>query len=128
MQTSGAGAVIGTSILAIGGDHPLALLAAIYLATSLLTALITNNAAAVLIFPVAMAAAGQAGIPAVPIAVTVAMAASASFITPIGYQTNLMVYGPGGYRASDYLRFGLPLHLTLGVVTVLLVPVIWPLQ
>ncbi len=128
MQVSGAGSVIGTSILAIGGDHPLALLAAIYLATSLLTALITNNAAAVLIFPVAMAAAGQAGIPAEPIAVTVAMAASASFITPIGYQTNLMVYGPGGYRASDYLRFGLPLHLGLGVVTVLLVPVIWPLQ
>ncbi|MGB5623374.1 MAG: SLC13 family permease [Gammaproteobacteria bacterium] len=128
MQVSGAGSVIGTSILAIGGDHPLTLLAAIYLATSLLTALITNNAAAVLIFPVAMAAAGQAGIPAVPIAVTVAMAASASFITPIGYQTNLMVYGPGGYRASDYLRFGLPLHLALGVVTVLLVPVIWPLQ
>jgi di/tricarboxylate transporter len=128
MTVTGAGTAVGLGVLAIGGDHPLGLLAAIYLATSLLTALITNNAAAVLIFPVAMAGAQQLGIPAAPVAVTVAMAASASFITPIGYQTNLMVYGPGGYRAADYLRFGLPLHLLLGVTTVLLIPVVWPLQ
>lgn len=128
METTGAGAVIGDSILTLGGDHPLGLLAAIYVSTSLLTALITNNAAAVLVFPVALAAGNQAGIHVMPIAVTVAMAASASFVTPIGYQTNLMVYGPGGYRATDYLRFGLPLHLLLGVTTVLLVPAIWPLR
>jgi di/tricarboxylate transporter len=128
METTGAGAVIGETILTLGGDHPLGLLAAIYVTTSLLTALITNNAAAVLVFPVALAAGNQAGIDVMPIAVTVAMAASASFVTPIGYQTNLMVYGPGGYRTTDYLRFGLPLHLLLGVTTVLLVPAIWPLR
>jgi len=128
MESTGAGTVIGDQILALGGDHPLALLAAVYLTTSLLTALVTNNAAAVLVFPVALAAATQAGVDVMPIAVIVAVAASASFITPIGYQTNLMVYGPGGYRAADYLRFGLPLHLILAVTTILLVPVIWPLS
>jgi len=127
METTGAGAVIGGGILSLGGDHPLGLLTAIYIGTSLLTAVITNNAAAVLIFPVAIAAADQAGIPPTALAVTVAMAASASFITPIGYQTNLMVYGPGGYRTLDYLRFGLPLHIMLGVTTILLIPRIWPL-
>jgi di/tricarboxylate transporter len=128
MESTGAGTLIGDQILALGGDHPLALLAAVYLTTSLLTSLVTNNAAAVLVFPVALAAATQAGVDVMPIAVIVAVAASASFITPIGYQTNLMVYGPGGYRAADYLRFGLPLHLILAVTTILLVPVIWPLH
>jgi len=127
METTGAGAVIGAAILSLGGNHPLGLLTAVYLGTSLLTAVITNNAAAVLIFPVAIAAAEQAGIPPTALAVTVAMAASASFVTPIGYQTNLMVYGPGGYRALDYLRFGLPLHVLLGTATILLIPRIWPL-
>ncbi|MGB5250681.1 MAG: SLC13 family permease [Gammaproteobacteria bacterium] len=127
METTGAGSAIGSGILSLGGNHPLGLLSAVYISTSLLTAVITNNAAAVLIFPVAIAAAEQAGIPPTALAVTVAMGASASFITPIGYQTNLMVYGPGGYRALDYLRFGLPLHTVLGITTILLIPRIWPL-
>ena len=110
-------------IPASGGDDPLALLAAVSLTTPLVTALLTNNAAAVLVFPVALAAATQAGVHVMPIAV-----ALASSVTPIGYQTNLMGYGPGGYRAADYLRFGLPLPLLLGVTTILLVPAIWPLH
>lgn len=90
---------------------PIAVLAAIVLATIALTELITNNAAAVLIFPIAIAAAEQSGADPRAFAVAVALAASMSFLTPIGYQTNTMVYGPGGYRFGDYMRLGFPLTL-----------------
>jgi hypothetical protein len=91
----------------------------IVLATILLTELITNNAAAVLVFPVAIAAAAAMGLDPRPVAIAVAIAASASFLTPIGYQTNTMVYGPGGYRFTDYGRLGAP--LTVIVVTTVVV-------
>jgi di/tricarboxylate transporter len=61
-----------------------------------------------------------------PFVMAIMMAASASFATPIGYQTNMMVYGPGGYRFSDYLRFGIPLNLLMGATTVLIAPLVWP--
>ena len=109
------------------GNHELALLAAVYLATAVVTAFITNNAAAVLMFPVAMAAAERIDGNPLSFAVIVIMAASAGFATPIGYQTNLMVYGPGGYRFSDYVRIGLPLTVIVGCITVGLVPQVWPL-
>jgi di/tricarboxylate transporter len=83
----------------------------VLLATIALTELVTNNAAVVLLFPIAMAAAEANGLDARSVALVVAMAASASFLTPIGYQTNTMVYGPGGYRFGDYARLGLPLTL-----------------
>jgi len=101
-------------------------LAAVYLTTTVLTELISNNAAAVLVFPIAAAAARDLGVDFTPFAVTLMMAASASFSTPIGYQCNLMVYGPGGYRFGDYVRMGVPLNLLSGIVTVTLVPTIWP--
>jgi di/tricarboxylate transporter len=100
------------------------LLAGVYLATMLLTELITNNAAAALVFPVALAAAEAAGIDVRAIAFTVMFAASASFATPIGYQTNLMVYGPGGYKFSDFIRVGVPLQLLLACVTVVTIYVL----
>jgi di/tricarboxylate transporter len=105
---------------------PLLALLGIYLMTNLFTELITNNAAAVLIYPIAKATALTLDVNVVPFVIAIMIAASASFSTPIGYQTNLMVYGPGGYRYSDYLRIGLPLNLLIMAVTVALAPWIWP--
>ena len=100
----------------------------IVLMTIVLTSVVTNNAAVAMIFPIGMATAVELGIPARTVAITIAVAASASFLTPIGYQTNLMVYGPGGYRFGDYARLGLPLVLVVIVGLVLLLPRLWPLQ
>lgn len=85
-------------------------------ATSLLTEVITNNAAAVVIFPIAIAVAGEAGIDPRAMALAIAVTASSSFLTPLGYQTNTMVYGPGGYRFADYLRAGIPLNVVVVAV------------
>ena len=76
--------------------------------------------------PIALAASANLGLDPRPFIFAICFAASASFITPIGYQTNLMVYGPGGYKFSDYIRVGLPLSITLWVMAVLLIPVLWP--
>jgi di/tricarboxylate transporter len=95
----------------------------VYAATSLFTELITNNAAAALMFPIALATAERVEVSPVPFLVAVAMAASASFATPIGYQTNLIVQGAGGYRFRDFLRVGLPLNalvLVTGVAAIAL--------
>ncbi len=99
---------------------PMTALAAVYGLTVLLTAVLTNNAAAVLVFPIAYHAVASAGYAFLPFAVCIAVAASCEFASPIGYQTNLMVMGPGGYRWSDYIRFGLPLDVICGVVCVVL--------
>jgi di/tricarboxylate transporter len=108
-----------------GGLGPLGLLAAIYLVTSLATEVITNNAAAALIFPIATASAAQAGLDPRPFVIAIAVAASASFATPIGYQTNLMVYGPGGYRFRDFLKVGVPLNLIFMAVAMTVIPLFW---
>lgn len=99
----------------------------IILATMVLTELITNNAAAVLMFPLAMSTAASIGASPRPFALAIAVAASASFLTPIGYQTNTMVYGMGGYRFTDFARLGTPLSLLVVVGTTILVPILWPL-
>ena len=104
---------------------PIAIIASIYILTNILTEMITNNAAAVLMLPIALAVGLEAGVTPHAMAVTVAVAASASFLTPIGYQTNLMVMGAGKYRFSDYFRAGLPVTLILMVTTVTMVMVIW---
>ncbi len=119
LETSGAAAAVGGALVTVAAPFgPVATLAGIYVATALLTELITNNAAAALMFPLAAAAADAAHVPLLPVALVVMMAASASFATPIGYQTNLMVYGPGGYRFGDFLRFGIPLQMLLAVITI----------
>ncbi len=100
----------------------------IVLTTVLLISIITNNAAAVLVFPIAMSTAADLNLDPRPFAIAVAMAASASFLTPVAYQTNIMVYGPGGYRFGDYTRLGLPLTAIVVTVTVLFVPLMWPLR
>ena len=124
-KTGAAGYLAGYVIETAQGWGPLGLLAAVYLVTSLLTELITNNAAAALIFPIAMAVAGQQGLNPMPFAVAIAVAASASFATPIGYQTNLMVYGPGGYKFTDFLKLGIPLNLIFMAVAMIVIPRVW---
>ena len=94
--------------------------------TLIVTELITNNAAAALMFPFAMATAKGLDVNYMPFVIVVMMAASAGFATPIGYQTNLMVYGPGGYRFSDYVKIGVPLDLLVWIITVALAPLVWP--
>jgi di/tricarboxylate transporter len=104
---------------------PSGVLLGIVLATVALTELVTNNAAAVLVFPIAMAASASQGLDPRAVALAVAVAASSSFLTPIGYQTNTMVYGPGGYRFWDYARLGLPLTLLVVALITALVPFYW---
>ena len=106
--------------------EPWLLLLLVYAITSLLTEMITNNAAAVIMFPLSVSVAGALGVSPVPFIIAIMVAASASFATPIGYQTNLMVSGPGGYRFSDFMRIGIPLNLLLAAVSVLVIPRVWP--
>lgn len=100
---------------------------AIYLLTSLLTEMVSNNAVAVVVTPIAIGLAEAMGIDPRALVVAVMVAASASFATPIGYQTNTLVYGPGGYRFTDFLKIGVPLNLSIGVLASALIPVFWPL-
>lgn len=105
---------------------PYVLLAALFIITNLFTELITNNAAAALAFPLALSISQQLGVSPVPFFVVICMAASASFSTPIGYQTNLIVQGIGNYKFVDFLRIGLPLNLITLILSVTLIPMIWP--
>ena len=100
---------------------------AIYLLTSVLTEMVSNNAVAVVITPIAIGLADAMGIDARPLVVAVMVAASASFATPIGYQTNTLVYGPGGYRFTDFMKVGIPLNLSVGLLASAIIPFIWPL-
>jgi len=125
LQQTGVAEAGARLLIDLAGASPWANLLAIYVATAVFTAIITNNAAAILMFPIALAVAVDLDVSVVPFAIAVMIAASASFATPIGYQTNLMVLGPGGYHASDFLRAGLPLNLVTGAVAVALIPMVW---
>lgn len=126
LDKTGAAAYLARLLLGFAGQSPILTLAMVYLVTTFFTEIITNNAAAALVFPIAMNVAEGLHVNCMPFIICIMLAASASFATPIGYQTNLMVYGPGGYRFSDYLRIGIPLNVLLGIVAVLLSPLIWP--
>ncbi|GGO51457.1 Di-and tricarboxylate transporter [Roseovarius pacificus] len=106
---------------------PVLIVWAVYLLTSVLTELVSNNAVAVVITPIAIGLADVMGIDARPLVVAVMVAASASFATPIGYQTNTLVYGPGGYKFTDFMKVGIPLNLSVGLLASALIPLIWPL-
>ncbi|MFZ9914430.1 MAG: SLC13 family permease [Phycisphaerales bacterium] len=121
LDKTGVAKSFADQIIALSRGSELATLAAIYLVTFILTELLSNATAAALVFPIAIAAASGQGIDPKIGALLVMVGASASFATPIGYQTNLMVQGPGGYRFSDYVKFGLPLGLLTGVVAILAV-------
>jgi di/tricarboxylate transporter len=105
---------------------PYFLLAIIYLITMILTEIASNAATAIIMTPITLTLAASFGFDPKPFIFAVCYAASASFITPVGYQTNLMVFGPGGYRYSDYIRVGLPLGVILWIVSVAIIPMIWP--
>lgn len=127
LEKTGAAREVAGTLINLAGGSPWLTLVAVYGATMLFTELITNNAAAVLVFPIALAASQHLGVDFRPFAIAIAIAASAGFATPLGYQTHLMVYGPGGYRYFDYMRIGVPLNLLIWVVAALLIPVFWPL-
>lgn len=126
MQQSGlAGSIARGLVDVFGFLGPIGVLLGLMLTTLLLTEIVTNNAAALLMLPIAVASAQSVGLDPRGVAIAVAVAASSSFLTPIGYQTNMMVYGPGGYRFTDYARLGWILTLTVLIVTVTLTPIFW---
>ncbi|MEM9210480.1 MAG: SLC13 family permease [Pseudomonadota bacterium] len=128
LQSSGAVSLIAEAI----APHlmmlsPFLMVWAMYLLTSVLTELVSNNAVAVVVTPIAVALGQTMGIDPRPLVVAVMVAASASFATPIGYQTNTLVYGPGGYAFTDFMKIGIPLNISIGLLASALIPLLWPL-
>lgn len=126
LEKSGAASMIAGSVVGSVGSNPYVLLLACYLLTSVLTEMLTNNAVAALMLPIAINVAKMNEIDGRPFIIAVSLAASLSFVTPIGYQTNLMVMGPGGYRPIDFVRVGLPLSLCMATVSMIIIPLVWP--
>ena len=128
MEKSGAASLlVGHLAEVTAGFGPIAVLAVLYLVTSFLTEIMSNNAAAILLTPIAIGLGAQLGIDPRPFVVAVMFAASASFATPIGYQTNTLVYSAGGYRFSDFLKIGVPLNLVMFAAAMIVIPIFWPL-
>lgn len=127
MVNSGVADAVARHIIGMSEHYgPHVLLAAVFIITNLFTELITNNAAAALAFPLALSISAQLGVSPMPFFVVICMAASASFSTPIGYQTNLIVQGIGNYKFTDFVRIGLPLNIITFLISIFLVPLIWP--
>jgi di/tricarboxylate transporter len=126
MENSGVSSAMANFLVNVGnsiGSGSAGLLGAVYLATFLISNIVTNNAAAALIYPVAMEAAILTGTDQVIMAYCIMLAASASFMSPFGYTTNLLIYGPGGYKFKDFLIFGTPMQLILWIFTTALLSV-----
>ena len=127
MEESGLAALIANSIKSVAGQMGAwGALAMLYFVTLVITELITNNAAAALAFPLALETAAKFGVDPMPFFIAICIAASAGFATPIGYQTNLIVQGAGNYRFTDFIKIGLPMDFIVMVVSVSLIPMIWP--
>ncbi|PCK07897.1 MAG: SLC13 family permease [Alteromonadaceae bacterium] len=125
MNESGAAKAIADMLMPESIASPMLGLIIVYLLTVVFTEVITNNAAAVLMFPIAQSYSDRMDVSIMPFAITIMIAASASFMTPLGYQTNLMVYGPGQYRYTDYIKIGFPLSVLVALITLTLVPHLW---
>lgn len=125
LDVSGADDMIASWLVSLVGNHPMLLLVIIYVLTMVFTEMITNNAVAATLLPLAIATAHEGGYNPRPFIMAITLAASLAFLTPIGYQTNLMVMGPGGYRPRDFLRLGLPLAILVATTALLLIPWIW---
>lgn len=127
MINSGVADLIAEKLIVLSAHFgPYVLLAALFIITNVFTEIITNNAAAALAFPIALSVSSQLGVNPMPFFVVICVAASASFATPIGYQTNLIVQGIGDYKFTDFLRVGLPLNMITFIISMILIPVIWP--
>jgi di/tricarboxylate transporter len=127
LQKTGVAAFLASNLISISGGIPWLTLVLIYIAVSLMTEFITNNASAVLMLPIVLEITEKASLNPEPFIFAIMMAASASFATPLGYQTNLMVYGPGGYRFTDFLKVGTVMNLFIGSVTLIVLMIGWPL-
>lgn len=127
MENSGVADLLAGYIISLSHDYgAYVLLAVLFIITNIFTELITNNAAAALSFPLALSISSQLGVSPMPFFVVICMAASASFSTPIGYQTNLIVQGIGNYKFTDFVRIGLPLNIITFLISVFVIPQIWP--
>jgi len=124
-KTGAAGAIAERAVGAVGDMGPVAVLAVVYLMTSVMTDTMSNNAAAVLLAPIAISTAEQIGVDPRPFLMAITFAASTGFSTPVGYQTNTMIYNPGGYKYTDFLRTGVPLSILFWILSVIFVPRIW---
>jgi di/tricarboxylate transporter len=128
LEQTGAAGYVAEGILQLSQGSVLLTILLVYIVVSVLTEVITNNAAAVLVIPIVLSMTNSMGVAAEPFVIAVMMAASASFATPLGYQTNMMVFGPGGYRFSDFVRVGVPMNLFIGAVTVAVIAMVYGIQ
>ena len=125
VNRSGLADQIAGLLTAMGGDNPYLALGVIYIGCTFMTNVITNNAAAAFMFPIALSTAAQLGVNFMPFAVTLMVSASCAFITPTGYQTNLMIWGPGGYAFADFVKIGTIMTLIVAAVTLVLAPMVF---
>lgn len=126
LERSGAAETIAKQLVLLVQGNPYLLLIVIYIVAMIFTEMITNVAVATMLFPIAVAVAWEGGYSPRPFVMAIALAASLSFVTPIGYQTNLMVMGPGGYRPLDYLKVGSPVAICVATTAIVLIPWVWP--
>ena len=125
VSRSGLAEQIAGLLTSVGGNNPHLALAVVFLGCSIMTNVITNNAAAAFMFPIALSTAGQLGVNFMPFAITLMISASCAFITPTGYQTNLMVWGPGEYKFTDFVKIGTVMTLIVAAITIWLTPLVY---
>ena len=125
LEQTGAASYLAEGVIGLSGDNLLLMLILVYIVVSVLTEMLTNNAAAILMVPVVLSLTRTLGVDAEPFMIAIMMAASASFATPLGYQTNMMVLGPGGYRFSDFVRVGLPMNLLVGAASIVVIVLVY---
>lgn len=126
VEKSGLAAAISQTVTSLAGGSPMISLVAIYGGTLLLTELISHSAAVSLFFPIALGTAKQLGVDYMPFVAAVTVAGSLGFATPLGYQTHMMVYSPGGYRFTDFLRIGIPMDIVCWIIAMIMIPIVLP--